>query len=113
MLRVARGDRHLRPLGALAFAYQLGYVLGQRLRTERRLSQHDLADRLVDDLLEARHVRALLRGAEVHVALQARVEQLLADADDLLDARYSYTRERNRDRRDARLNVLSGGLRQW
>ncbi len=41
--------------------------------------EHDLADRLVDDLLEARHVRALLVGAEVDEALEPREEQLVAD----------------------------------
>ena len=44
-------------------AHELGDVLGECLGLERRLAEHDLADRLVDDLLEARHVRALLVGA--------------------------------------------------
>jgi hypothetical protein len=52
-------------------------VLGQRLGLERRLAEHDLADRLVDDLLEARHVRALLVGAELDDALEPRGEELL------------------------------------
>jgi hypothetical protein len=78
VLGVARGDAHLRALGALARAHQLGDVLGERLGPERRLAEHDLADRLVDDLLEARHVRALLLAAEIDEALQPREEQLVA-----------------------------------
>ncbi len=46
-------------------------------RLERRLAEHDLADRVVDDLLEARHVRALLVRAEVDEALELGVEELL------------------------------------
>ena len=96
VLGVARGDRHLGALGALARAHELGDVLRERLRAKRRLAQHDLADRLVDDLLEARHVRALLLAAQVDEALQAREEQLVADADDLLDARDADAREPDR-----------------
>ena len=65
-------------------AHELGDVLGQRLGLERRLAEDDLADRVVDDLLEARHVRALLVGAELDHALEARREQLLGAV--LLDA---------------------------
>jgi len=63
-------------------------VLGERLGLERRLVEDHLANRVVDDLLEARHVRALLAGAEVDEALQLGVEELLApvlpNPDDLL-----------------------------
>ena len=72
-------------------------MLGQRLGAERRLAEHDLADRLVDDLLEARHVRALLVGTELDDALEAGPEQLvgiaLVQADDLLDVGHADLRE--------------------
>ena len=98
--------------GPLALAHQLGDVPRERLRAERRLGQHDLADRLVDDLLEARHVRALLLAAEIDEAGQAREEQLVADAHDLLDARHADAREPDRDARQARLDILAGALRR-
>ncbi len=77
VLGEARLDADLGASGALARADELGDVLGERLGLERRVAQHDLADRLVDDLLKARHVRALLIGAEFDHALKARREQLL------------------------------------
>ena len=96
----------------LASAHQLGDVPRQRLRPERRLAEHDLADRLVDHLLEARHVRALLLMAEVDEALQAREEQLVADPHDLLDARNAHAREPHRNARRARLDILARALRE-
>ena len=60
-LRVARGDRDLGPQAALALAHPLGDVGGEHLGPEG-LAEHDLVDRLADDLLEARHVDAGLRG---------------------------------------------------
>ena len=107
MLGVARRDRHLRARGPLALAHQLGDVLRERLGAERRLAQHHLADRLVDDLLEARHVRALLVALEVDEALQAREEQLVADAHHLLHAGDAHAREAHRHRRRTRLHVLA------
>ena len=104
--RVARGDRHLGALGLLARAHELGDVLRERLRAKRRLAEDDLADRLVDDLLEARHVRALLLTAQIDEALQAREEQLVANVDDLLDACDADAREADLDTRRARLDVL-------
>ena len=50
----------------------------ERLGAERALAEDDLADRVVDDLLEARHVRALLARAEVDEAVELRREELLA-----------------------------------
>ena len=100
VLGVARRDRHLGALGALARAHELGDVLGERLGAERRLAEHDLADRLVDDLLEARHVRALLAAVEIDEAVEAREEQLLADPHHLLDAGDADAREAERDRRE-------------
>ena len=92
MLGVARGDRDLGALRALAGANDLGHVLGERLGAELRLAEHDLADGFVDDLLEARHVRALLIAAEVNEALELCVEELIAYADDLLDAGDAHAR---------------------
>ena len=45
--------------------------------------------------------------AEVHEAVQAREEQLVADAHDLLDARHADAREPQRDARRARLDVVA------
>ena len=109
MLGVAGGDRDLGAQRALALADELGDALREVLRAERRLAEHDLADHLVDDLLEARHVRALLVGAEVDEALEPRPEELLgavlADPDDLLDAGHADAREADRQRRRLRLDV--------
>ena len=117
VLGVARGDRDLGALGALARAHELGDVLGERLGAERRLAEHDLADRLVDDLLEARHVRALLVAAEIHEAVQPREEQLVADAHDLLHARDAHAREADRDARarapGRRRRAPMRGDRRW
>ena len=109
VLGVARGDRHLGARGALALAHELGDAGGERLGLEGRLAEHDLADHLVDDLLEARHVRALLLCAEVDEALQPRGKELLlavlADADDLLDPRDADARQADPQARRLRLNV--------
>ena len=99
VLGVARGDRHLGAQGVLALAHLLGDVLGQLLGLEAALAEHDLADDVVDDLLEARHVRALLLGPEVDEAVELGVIELLcaewADADDLLDVGHADARERD------------------
>jgi hypothetical protein len=109
VLGIARGDRDLRAAGALAVAHPLGDVLGERLGLERRLAEDHRADRLVDDLLEARHVRALLVWAEIDVALDLGGEQLLgavlSDADDLLDARHADAREADQQPRALGLHV--------
>ena len=76
-LGVAGRDRHLGAQPALAVAHALGDVGRQRLRLEG-LADHHLVDRLVHDLLEARHVRALLLGPEVDEAFELGVEELLA-----------------------------------
>ena len=112
VLGVARRDRHLGARGALARAHELGDVLGERLGPERRLAQHDLADRLVDDLLEARHVRALLVAVEVDEAVEAREEQLVADAHDLLDAGDADAREPDGDAGRPCLDVVAGAERE-
>jgi hypothetical protein len=90
-------------------------VRGERLGLEG-LAEDDLVDRLVDDLLEARHVRALLLGREIDEAFELGVEELLpavrADPDDLLDARHAYAREAHAGRGPAGLDVASEG-RAW
>src|SRR5919109_1327789 len=90
VLRIAGRDRDLGAAPILAVAHPLSNVRGERLRLEGGLAQDHLVDRLVDDLLEARHVRALLLGTQIDEALELRIEQLLgpvrADADDLLHA---------------------------
>ena len=100
---------HLRPARLLTRAHELRDVLGERLGLERRLAEDDLADRVVHDLLEPRHVRALLVGAELDHALEPRREQLLAavlpNPDHLLDVGHADAREAQLNRRPAGLNV--------
>ncbi len=112
VLGVARRDRDFGAQGVLAGAHEFGDVLGQRLRPKRGLAEDDLADRLVDDLLEPRHMGALLAGAQVHEARQAREEQLIANANDLLDARHPHARQADRDRGRPRLNIVAKGMRR-
>ena len=112
VLGVARLEVDLGAPRALAVAHLLGDVLGQRLGAERALAEDDLADRVVDDLLEARHVRALLARAQVDEAVELRGVQSLAsacvDPDDLLDVRHAHARERDVQRGDLVLDVLEG-----
>ena len=108
VLGVAGRDGDFRPRGPLALAHELGDVLGERLRAKRSLAEDDLADGRVDDLFEARHVGALLDRAEVHVAVEAREEQLFANPHDLLHARDPDARETDRDAGGARLHIPSG-----
>jgi hypothetical protein len=90
-------------------------VLGELLGLEARLTEHDLADDVVDDLLEARHVRALLPGPQVDEAIELGVVELLgsglADADDLLDVGDAHARERDVDGGRRGLNVGGRGDR--
>jgi hypothetical protein len=89
VLRVARLQVDLGAARALAVAHAHGDPLRERLGAERALAEDHLADRVVDDLLEARHVRALLARSEIDEAVELRVEELLAtagvDPDHLLD----------------------------
>jgi hypothetical protein len=100
----------LGPSRALAVAHLLGDVLGQRLGPERALAEDHLADRVVDDLLEARHVRALLARPQVDEAVELRRVQGLRpariDADDLLDVGDAHARERDVERGDLVLHIL-------
>ena len=109
VLRETGLDRHLGAACALTRTNQLSDVLGQRFGAEGRLPEHDLADRLVDDLLEARHVGALLIGAEIDDTLKPGREKLLgsvlAQPDDLLDTGHTDAREAQRQRRCRRLHV--------
>ena len=68
-LRIAGGDRHLGAEAVLLLANLLG-DLGGELLGAQRLAEDDVVDRLVDDLLEARHVDAGLARVEVDEALE-------------------------------------------
>ena len=112
VLGVAGGDRDLGAKRVLAFAHALGDALRQELGLEARLAQDHLADGIVDHLLEARHVSALLARAQVDEALQPRREELLdgvlagpRDADHLLDAGDADPGERNVQRGGRGLHV--------
>ena len=109
VLRVAGGDRDLGAATILTVAYALSDVRGECLRLEGGLAEDHLVDRLVHDLLEARHVRALLLGAQIDEALELCVEQLLgavrADADNLLDACNAHARQAHLGGGPARLHV--------
>src|SRR5262249_6466143 len=85
--RVAGGDPHLGPAGALSLDDMAADVLGELL-DERRLLEDDRLDRLLEELREARHMHALLAGIEIDSAVDRRRHQLLsalvADPDGLL-----------------------------
>ena len=110
MLGIARRDRDLGARGVLALADLLGDAQRERLGAERLLAEDDLADDVVDRLLEPGHVRALLARAEIDEALHAREEEIVAHAHDLLDAGDADARERHADRRD--LGLYVGGREQ-
>ena len=71
VLREARLHAHLGAARSLALADPLGNVLNERLGLEGGLVENDFPDHVIDDFLEARHVRALLLGAEVDNAFEA------------------------------------------
>ena len=84
-------------------------MCGELLGAERLAEDHRV-DRLVDDLLEARHVDPGLARIEVNEALElGEVEPVAVDADDLLDAADAHSGEADLGRGTARLNV-GGGL---
>ena len=75
--RVARGrprPRRGAPAGRSTIVAR--DVLGELL-DEQRLADHELVDRLLEELGEARHVHALLRGVEVDRAVDLREDELL------------------------------------
>ena len=94
--RVLRLDAHLGAQRVLALDDVRRDVLGQRL-DEERLADHDLVDRLPEDLGEPRHVDALLGRIEVDGARDLGRERLLValvpDADRLLDAGHPGPRQ--------------------
>ncbi len=119
-LGIAGGERDLGPQAALAVANALGDPGGERLGLER-LGEDHLVDRLVDDLLEARHVDPGLLRVEIDVALHLGEEELAAavgvvvgaavglDADHLLDAGDSDAGEADLGPGAACLDVGDGG----
>ena len=76
------------------------------------LAEHDLVDRLADDLLEAGHVDAGLARLEVDEALEVGVVEVLGavglDPDHLLDAGDADPREADLGRGHRRLHVGRG-----
>src|SRR5215217_96414 len=107
VLWIAGGDCHLRAQRVLSLAHLYGDSLGELLGLEAALAEHDLADDVVDDLLEARHVRACLLRSDLDEAVELGVIELVGtgrtDADDLLDIRHPDTPQRHSDRRGRRL----------
>src|SRR6266576_978191 len=85
-----------RAQGALPLDDLRGDVGGELL-DEQRLLDHDLLDRLLEQLGEARHVDALLLRVEVDGAIDVRGDQLLAlpvaDPDRLTHAADAGARE--------------------
>ena len=112
VLRIAGLDVDLGAARVLAVADLLGDVLRKCFRAEGALAEHDLADRVVDNLLEPAHVGALLVRAEVDEAVEPGRKELfravVAEPDDLFDVRHTDPREGQRERRNAALDVLEG-----
>ena len=106
--RPARRDPNLGPDRALA----LDDVPRDHLRDllhDPRLAEHDVTDRLVEHLGEARHVDALLPPREVDRALDLgghhRLGVASADPNRLLHSGHAGARERELDGRRGRLHV--------
>ncbi len=104
---------------SLALAHLLGDLTGELLGAQR-LGQHDAVDRLVDDLLEARHVDAGLLRVEVDQALELGEVEIAGlgvavaagrggHAQHLLDAAHADAGEADLDCGATRLDV--GGRR--
>ena len=115
VLGIARLDGHFGAQRVLALAHELGHAAREILGTELRRAKNDLPDGVVDRLLEARHVGALLAGPEVDDALQPGREQLLLtaviEANHLFYARDAHAREGEVDGRRRGLDVGCGGPR--
>jgi len=108
LIRVARGDPHLREQRLLPVDDSSRHVLRKVLHEERVVDHHAL-DGLLEELGEARHVNALLPRVEVDGAVDRRGDELLpaptADADGLLDSRHADARKAQRDLRRRRLQI--------
>ena len=113
--RIARRDPDLGAQGLLALDDVRGDVLREDL-DEERLADHDLLDRLLEELGEARHVDALLRGIEIDRGLDLGGDLLLApavaDPDRLADAHYSGAGQAEPDLRERGLQVVVEKSRQ-
>src|SRR5439155_10394572 len=109
LVRVARRDAYLGEQRVLALDDAARDVLGEVL-DEERLVADDAFHRLLEELGEARHVHALLRGIEVDRAVDRRRDQLLvaaaADPHRLLHAGDAGPREAELDVRWSRLEIF-------
>ena len=89
-------------------------VLGELL-DEQLLAHHDLVDRLLEQLREARHMDALLLGIEVDVAVDRggneRLVAVVAHSYRLLDVRHARAREAEPHFGRRRLEVVPEGHR--
>ena len=117
--RVAGRDRHLGAQAVLLLADCVGDLRGEVLGAQR-LAEDDLVDRLVDDLLEARHVDSRLARVEVDEAFELGEEvvgpgrravaggsAMPADSDHLLDSADADAGEAHLGSRPRRLYVAS------
>ena len=106
--RVARGHLDLRAERVLASDDGSGDVLCELLDQDG-LADHELVDRLLEQLREARHVYAALGGIEVDRAGDLGEDELLvpatAEADRLVDAAHARAREANPDLGLGRLEI--------
>ena len=101
-------DAHLGPNRALPLDDVTRDHLGDLLH-DAGLAEHDVPDRLVEDLREARHVDALLAARKVDSALDVgrhhRLGLAAANPDRLLHAGHAGARKGELDRRRGRLHV--------
>ena len=114
--RIAGADGHLAAQRPLALDDGAGDPLGQRLHPQG-LADDDLVDGLVDRLLEARHVDALLVRAQVAEARDLGVEEplvaLVADPDRLGGAGHAGPERLIGGRRTGLLEVLDDAAGVW
>ena len=114
--RVLRLDPYLGAKRVLALDDVPRDVLGQRLH-EERLADHDLVDRLPEELGEPGHVHAFLRRVEVDRARDLGGERLLvslvADPDRLLDTGHARAGQGQRDVGRRCLQVDGGASRMF
>ena len=110
--RVARRDPDLGAQRVLARDDVARDVLGEPL-DEQHLADHELVDRLLEELREARHVHALLGGIEVDEAVDLgrdeRVAAAVLHAHGLLDTGHARAGEPELHVGDGRLEIRRRG----